>query len=176
MARNLGFFFVVFLIITSLSFNVVGRPINFGKSIKDINGVDYKHLNYADNTKILVLNLWEIKTSGPSPGGTGHEFPNHESLGENKNSGPSPGGKGHDFPSIKSLGDIKNSGPSPGGNGHGSPNFESLGDIKSSGQSVETRGLMNSGSKARGKGHNAPSFEILGNIKNSGPSPGGKGN
>ncbi|KAI3522220.1 hypothetical protein L1887_11704 [Cichorium endivia] len=117
-------FAIFLLLLTSIIFNIVARPINVDKSI-----------DYADDA-MDISGLAAIKIGGgPSAGGRGHEFPNANPFGNIKNSGPSPGGKGHDFINGKILGEIKNSGPSPGGKGHGLPNAISLGNVKHSGPS-----------------------------------------
>lgn len=107
MARINYVFTISLLLLTSLFFNIVARPINIGKPI-----------DYAEDD-MDISSLASIKIGGgPSEGGKGHEYPNAGYFGNIKNSGPSPGGKGHDFINDKILGEIKNSGPSPGGKGH----------------------------------------------------------
>ncbi|KVI06691.1 uncharacterized protein LOC112510559 [Cynara cardunculus var. scolymus] len=126
MATNHFVFTIFLLLLTSLCFNIVARPINVAKSI--------------DET-MDIFSLAAIKHGGgPSAGGTGHEFPTVDYFGNIKNSGPSRGGKGHDFTDDTILGDIKNSGPSPGGKGHGFSDAESLGNIKNSGPSAGGKG------------------------------------
>ncbi|KAK9054305.1 hypothetical protein SSX86_025383 [Deinandra increscens subsp. villosa] len=177
----LPFLALVFLLLISLSCNVVGRMITEAERFRpSLAGKGHGYTSYKD--------LVAIKNSGPSPGGKGHAFPTAESpvnrknsLGMINSSGPSHGGKGHGFRNNEMVEEIHNSSPSldgahgnvkSRGSGHNRVEEERKG-ISRYENRVVTKGSDRS--TIGGKGHDVPSFENLGNIKNSGPSGGGKG-
>ncbi|GKF97083.1 hypothetical protein Tco_0292904, partial [Tanacetum coccineum] len=139
MALTFSFYAVVFLLLTSLVLNVMGRPIIDAERIRYVNGVVANAKDIVDLPR-QYANLWETKNSGPSAGWRGHNFPMFESFDNIKNSGPSPGGKGHGSPNDVSLGEIKICGSSSGGNGHNFPTGVSFGNIKNSGPSPGGKG------------------------------------
>ncbi|XP_022947472.1 uncharacterized protein LOC111451329 [Cucurbita moschata] len=116
--------------------------------------------------------LANVKASGPSPKGGGHQghnFNDVNTLANVKVSGPSPKGgghQGHNFNDANTLANVKASGPSPKGGGHKGHNFND----------ANTFGHIKDYSPRTNVAHNfAVDADTLANVKASGPSPGGGG-
>ncbi|MFS7983738.1 hypothetical protein Hanom_Chr11g00978031 [Helianthus anomalus] len=147
MARSIMLIFLAvgFLLLNSLTFKVLSRPMVDAERVHHIRvatsetdkeispGRKGHEASSMGHGYTSCKSLAAIKNSGPSPGGKGHGFRNYEMVSspchtvgvtcfenrdKTKGSGPSSEGKEYDIPNLENLGNIKNSGPSSGGKGH----------------------------------------------------------